>query len=106
MQDEDDGVGGLPAIALQIRVEHRHRGFFRAAFLQELPGREYCSVGIRKSSTDQLLKRNVRVMLLGKFTDLFCFGFRNFLCESFSQLFEELILAGHRQRIHSRPRLV
>ena len=103
MQDKNDGVGGLPAIALQVGIEDRDRGFVRGALLEELPGGEDRAVGIGKTPAHQLFKRNVGIVLLGKFADFFRFGLGNFLCKSVSQLFKKLFLAGHCQRIHDQP---
>jgi len=88
MKNENDGVGGLPAIAFEVRIEHGHRGFLGGPFLKKLPSREDSPIGIGKSSTYKFFKRNVSIMLLREFTDLFRFGFRYFFSESFVQLLE------------------
>ena len=106
MQYKNNGVSRLPTVTLQVGVENGNRSFLGRPFLQKLPGGQNGAIGIRKSSTDQLLKGNMRVMLFGKIADFLGFGFGNLLSESVSQLFKELILAGHCQRIHGRPQLV
>ena len=106
VQNKDNGVRRLPAVTLEIGVEYSNRRFFGRPLLQKLPCGKNCPIGVAKSSTDQLFKWDMRIMLLGKFADFLGFGFGNLLRESVSQLFKELILAGHCQRIHGRPQLV
>jgi hypothetical protein len=89
MQNKDDGVGGLPAITLQVWIKNRNRNLVNAALLEKLPSRKYRTIGIGELPANKLFKWNMCVMLSGKVADFSCFGFRNFLCKSIGQLFKK-----------------
>ena len=70
VQHGDEGMGGLPAVLLEVGVEDPHLGIGGIELLQEVPHRERGAVDVVETAIGQVIERDRGIEVAGEGLDL------------------------------------